>query len=138
MRRYLIEYVAMLVLMLAMDSVWLNLTAATLYKPILGDLLRPEPDLVAAVLFYLVYVAGAVYFAVMPVRDRSPWLALPQGALFGAVAYATYDLTNQATLRSWSTVITLADISWGAILTALAATGASLISLRLHPARALA
>ena len=130
MRRVLIEYMSALVAMLALDSVWLNLTASRLYQPLLGDFLRPDPDLVAAALFYLVYVGGAVFFAVVPARGRPLGQAARHGALFGIVAYATYDLTNQATVRGWPILITVLDICWGAILTAVAATVASWVSRR--------
>lgn len=124
------EYAATLVVMLALDSVWLSLTVPALYQPRLAEFLRPDPDLVAAVLFYLLYAAGAVHFAVAAARDRSASFALRQGAFLGVVAYATYDLTNQATLRDWPTLITVLDIGWGAILTGTAAAAASWITRR--------
>lgn len=130
MRRLVTEYASTLVVMLALDSVWLSLTVPALYQPRLAEFLRPDPDLVAAILFYLLYAAGTVVFAVAPARNRSATFALRQGAFLGVVAYATYDLTNQATLRGWPTLITILDIGWGAILTGTAAAGASWISRR--------
>jgi uncharacterized membrane protein len=130
MRRRVTEYASTLVVMLALDSVWLSLTVPALYQPRLAEFLRPDPDLVAAILFYLLYAAGTVVFAVAPARHRSPTFALRQGAFLGVVAYATYDLTNQATLRGWPILITILDIGWGAILTGTAAAGASWITRR--------
>jgi uncharacterized membrane protein len=130
MRRLVTEYAATLVVMLALDSVWLSLTVPALYQPRLAEFLRPDPDLVAAILFYLLYAAGAVVFAVGPARDRSAIVALGHGAFLGVVAYGTYDLTNQATLRGWPTLITVLDIVWGAFLTGTAAAAASWISGR--------
>jgi len=86
---------------------------------------RPLP----AVLFYLVYMAGLVFFAVAPAIASGRWTsALANGAALGLVAYATYDLTNQATLRSWSTTITILDLCWGTVLSAIAATLGYLIA----------
>jgi uncharacterized membrane protein len=120
---YLTAYVAAAVAMLGLDAIWLTLTANTLYRPILGDLMldgfRPAP----AIAFYALYLCGAVIFAVRPaLAARRRVVALINGALFGFFAYGTYDLTNQATLKTWSTTITLADMAWGATLTAIAAS----------------
>ena len=87
-------------------------------KDILLDGFRPAP----AVIFYFLYAAGLVVFAVRPgLAAESPRLALLSGGLFGLCAYATYDLTNQATLRDWTTTLTLADLAWGTVLSAIAA-----------------
>lgn len=129
-RRLVTEYVSSLVVMLALDSVWLSLTVPALYQPRLAEFLRPDPDLVAAILFYLLYVAGILLFAIAPARNRSPSFALRQGAFLGVVAYGTYDLTNQATLRGWPTLITILDMCWGAIITGTAAAAASWIARR--------
>jgi uncharacterized membrane protein len=93
-----------------------------LYRPILKDVLaggfRPAP----AIAFYLAYAAGLVYFAVRPgLAAQSLRTAALDGALFGFFAYATYDLTNQATVRNWTTTLSLADMAWGTILSAAAA-----------------
>jgi uncharacterized membrane protein len=107
----------------AMDAVWLTLTNAPLYRPSLAPLLAPQVRLVPAVLFYLIYLTGAVQFAVKPALLNGRWQgAAKLGAAFGFVAYATYDLTNQATLKVWSTTITALDLGWGTFATAVAAT----------------
>jgi uncharacterized membrane protein len=122
MRLHLIAYVVTLVAFAAIDFVWLSTMANTLYKPTMGDMLAPAFRPVPAVLFYLVYVAGLIFFAVRPaLASGSLGTALAYGAAFGFVAYATYDLTNQATLKNWSTVLTIADLVWGTLLSAIAA-----------------
>ncbi len=101
---------------LALDSLWLTFAAQRLYRPAIGHLMRDGFDLGAAALFYLLYGCGMVYFAIAPARHMRQ--ALARGACFGLVAYATYDLTNQATLRGWPWRVTLADLAWGAFVTA--------------------
>ncbi len=123
MQRLLIAYLAALVPFCALDFVWLGLMGPRLYKPALGDLVAATPRLAPAVAFYLVYLAGIVFFAVRPALSGSSWrIALINGAVLGLVAYATYDLTNQATLRIWSFRVTIFDLAWGAVVTAVAAT----------------
>ena len=122
MPSFLSAYLVALVLLTAIDLVWLGLVARGFYVAQLGDLMRPQPGLVAAALFYAVYAAGVVHFAVMPGLRGGGWTtALAQGALLGLVAYATYDLTNLATLRGWPIPMTAVDIAWGAALTAVVA-----------------
>jgi uncharacterized membrane protein len=113
--------------MLAPDAVWLGWAGSHLYRPALGDLLAESFQPLPAILFYLIYVAGLV------VLSRAPSVAgsAARGALFGLSAYATYDLTNQATLRHWPTYLTLADLGWGTVLSAFAATVAALVRRRL-------
>lgn len=107
---------------LAIDAVWLTLVGPKLYRPILGDLLADKVNFTAAVAFYLIYIAGITALVTLPaLRDASWKAAAINGAILGFVAYATYDLTNQATLRTWSTTITVADIAWGTFLTCGAA-----------------
>ena len=131
-RTYLTAYAATAVAFLAVDSVWLSVMAAQLYRPLLGDMLAEDFDIVAAALFYVLYVGGIVFFAVKPAleRGRAATAAL-NGAFFGLCAYGTYDLTNQATLKDWPTVITVADLCWGTILTATAATVGFLVASRI-------
>lgn len=132
-RTYLTAYAATAVAFLAVDSVWLSLMASRLYLPLLGDILAENFDIVAAALFYALYVGGIVFFAVRPalVSGRAATATL-NGAVFGLCAYGTYDLTNQATLKNWPTLITVADLCWGTFLTATAATIGFLVASRLH------
>ena len=107
---------------LALDAVWLTMMGSRLYRPILGDLLAEKVNFTAAVAFYLIYIGGITALVTVPaLRDASWKAAAINGAILGFVAYATYDLTNQATLKTWSTTITLADIAWGTFLTCGAA-----------------
>ncbi len=133
---YGVTYVATALILLGVDSIWLSVTASRLYRPLLGPVLRDDFDPVAAVLFYLIYVAGIVVFVIVPSLPdgRSRFVAV-RGAFFGLVAYATYDLTNQATLRGWPVAITIADLCWGATLTAIAGTAGHAIAVRLSRTR---
>lgn len=119
MRSILTAYVATFVAFISLDAVWLGTMSSRLYKPALGDLLANNVRLVPAVLFYLLYIGGVVAFAVLP--SQKPSMALLRGAGLGLIAYATYDLTNQATLRRWPTYITVADLTWGMVATGVAA-----------------
>lgn len=105
---------------LLLDACWLTLMADPLYRPALGALMRPDVDWLAAALFYLIYIGGIVGFAVAPALAAGAGTALRRGAAFGLVSYATYDLTNQATLLGWPWHVTLADLAWGSSATALA------------------
>jgi uncharacterized membrane protein len=108
---------------LALDSIWLSLAASRLYRPRLGSLLLERFNTAPAAAFYLIYLAGILIFAIAPALATGRWTtALARGAMLGLVAYATYDLTNQATLRGWSVSVTIADLCWGSFLTATAAT----------------
>jgi uncharacterized membrane protein len=122
MKLCFIAYAVTLVVFGAIDFVWLGAMANVLYKPTMGDMLASAFRPLPAVLFYLVYVAGLTFFALRPaLANGSLDTALLYGAGFGFVAYATYDLTNQATLKNWSTVLTVADLVWGTLLSAVAA-----------------
>jgi uncharacterized membrane protein len=102
------------------DAVWLKLMNP-FYRGHIGDLLADRPNLGYAVAFYLIYIAGIVFFALRPALDGGGWLdAVGYGAALGAFAYATYDLTNAATLKNWPLQLILVDLAWGAVLTALA------------------
>lgn len=128
---YLVSYVATGVVFLALDSLWLSRMAGALYRPKLGPLLAETVNLPPAVLFYALYIAGVVVFAVQPALASGRWTtALALGALFGLVAYGTYDLTNHATLRDWPVIVTVADMAWGTALTAIAATAGMLVAQR--------
>ncbi|MBA3812310.1 MAG: DUF2177 family protein [Caulobacteraceae bacterium] len=129
MARWLVAYLASGLVVAALDAVWLTLTNARLYRAALGAILTPGFRPVPAVLFYLLYLAGVVIFAVAPaIRDGRWTTAAMMGALFGLFCYATYDLTNQATLIVWATRITVLDIAWGTALTAAGATAGYLAS----------
>lgn len=110
------------VIFLAIDATWLRATNA-LYKKELGHLLRAQPNFIAAGLFYLIYIAGALVFALLPSLQSASWVqAASLGALFGVVTYATYDLTNLAAIKNWSSKLAVIDIVWGAFASAVAIT----------------
>jgi uncharacterized membrane protein len=121
--RWLVAYVAAGLAVGALDAVWLTTTNATLYRPTLGPIMADSVRPVPAVLFYALYLAGIVLFAVAPAVRSGRWTtAILLGAAFGFIAYGTYDLTNQATLKLWATKITVLDMGWGAFLTAVGAS----------------
>ena len=127
-----IAYLATAVVFLALDAAWLTTMADRLYRPALGGLLLDKFQMAPAALFYLLYVAGIVVFAVAPGLESGRWTtSLKLGALFGLVAYATYDLTNQATLRGWPWRVTIADLCWGTFVTGASAAAACWITARL-------
>lgn len=124
MVRIIIAYVGALVVFLAVDMIWLTQAGPHLYQPILGPILAPNPRLDAAIVFYALYAAGLVYFGVRPgLAGGGRKAVLFNGAFFGFLAYATYDLTNQATLIIWSAKITIADMVWGAFVSAVGSLG---------------
>lgn len=117
--KFILAYVATLVPMLILDAVWLGLVAKQLYSRYLGALMTEQVNWWAAGIFYLLYAFGIYFFIVQPaVASGSVVTALWRGALFGLIAYATYDLTNLATLRNWPIPLTLIDLAWGALITA--------------------
>jgi uncharacterized membrane protein len=121
------SFIATLIVMAAIDGVWLGLVARGFYRRHLGFLMADAPNWPAAAVFYLLYAVGVTVFAVLPAVDAAaPLEAAWRGALFGLVAYATYDLTNMATLRGWPTIVTVVDLAWGVALTASVATLATL------------
>jgi uncharacterized membrane protein len=104
---------------LAIDFVWLAFVARGFYRKHLGFLLTDQPNWLAAVCFYLLFVAGLVVFVVVPsLQAASLKKALLLGAFFGLVTYATYDLTNHATVKNWPWIITVIDLCWGTVLAA--------------------
>jgi|JI10StandDraft_1071094.scaffolds.fasta_scaffold277760_2 uncharacterized membrane protein len=119
MIRWAAAYVATLVVFAAIDLAWITLVMAGLFRRHLGDILLDRPRLGAAAAFYLVYIAGILVLAVA--QSQSWKQALAMGAVLGVVAYATYDLTNRATLKPWPLDVAILDIAWGGFMTACAA-----------------
>src|ERR1700744_6188618 len=122
---YLIAYVVVLLVFGAIDATWLSIMGPLIYKPALGAILAPSLRAAPAIAFYALYPIGVVVFAVLPaLREQTPANGAALAALFGALAYATYDLTNYATLRNWTLQITVLDIVYGAFASGIAATAA--------------
>ncbi|MES5098889.1 DUF2177 family protein [Agrobacterium sp. BA1120] len=133
MKKRVVAYVSTLVVFVAIDFVWLSVMANVLYRPALGDMLAADFRPVPAVLFYLIYAAGLTFFAVRPGLVTAKFgTSFLYGALLGFVAYATYDLTNQATLANWSTTLTIADLIWGSVLSAVSACAGHWITEKLN------
>ena len=109
----------------ALDAAWLGWAGPNFYRPHLGDLLADSFRAGPAIIFYTAYVGAIVWFAVRPGLMNGIEAAALNGALLGAICYATYDLTNQATMRTWSTTVSVADICWGTFATAIAASSAT-------------
>lgn len=113
-------YAIALPVFFAIDMVWLGLVAKNFYKSQIGFLMKPDINWVAAILFYLLFIVGLVLFVIAPAVEKDSWMyALLFGALFGLITYATYDLTNLATLKDWPLLVTIVDLAWGATLGAL-------------------
>lgn len=104
----------------AMDMLWLGFVARNFYRKYLAAFLSPDVNWPAAVIFYLLYIGGILYFAVLPAQGNPKWAA-QQGAVLGFLCYATYDLTNLATLNRWPLTVVIVDIIWGTVLTAAVA-----------------
>ena len=112
-------YLIALSVFLAIDMVWLVFIAKNFYAKQIGFLMAKNPNLVAAFIFYLIFIAGLIVFVINPALDKKLWTqALLMGAFFGLVTYATYDLTNLATVKNWPLIITIVDLIWGTVLSA--------------------
>ena len=103
----------------AIDMVWLGLVAKKFYSEQIGFLMKPDISWYAAIIFYIIFIASLVIFVIAPAVEKQSWLhALLFGALFGLVTYATYDLTNLATIKDWPLLVTIVDLIWGSLLSA--------------------
>lgn len=128
MKKYLAAYLATIVVLLLLDGLWLGVIAMPLYQQGIGHLMSAQPNFAAAAAFYLVYAAGLLVFTVAPYAAQPGWRSTAlAAAFFGCVAYATYDLSNLATLRGWPLGLSLLDILWGSLLSAAAATAGKLV-----------
>ncbi|MDP3702287.1 MAG: DUF2177 family protein [Hylemonella sp.] len=111
------------------DMVWLGFVAKNFYRDQIGFLMTSEINWIAAIAFYLLFVVGLVLFVIAPAIEKSSWMhALVFGALFGLITYATYDLTNLATLKDWPVLVTMVDLAWGAALAASVSTATYFIA----------
>ena len=118
-----LTYLIATVLFFAIDMAWLGFFAKGFYRDKLGFILSDKPNWAAAIIFYLIYIGGILFFAVLPsLREHSWAIAAVNGALLGMLCYATYDLTNMATIAKWPLIVVIVDIIWGIVLTGTVAT----------------
>ncbi|MCC7249740.1 MAG: DUF2177 family protein [Lysobacter sp.] len=111
-------YAIALPVFFAIDMLWLGVVARNFYRAQIGSLLKADVNWTAAILFYLVFIGGIVFFVLAPALEKSSWrYALFVGAAFGFITYATYDLTNLATMKDWPLLVTVVDLAWGSVLT---------------------
>lgn len=112
-------YLISLPVFLAIDALWLSLIAKGFYAKHIGFLMKTKPDLVSAGIFYLLFIAGIVVFVISPSLQKDSFASsVLYGAFFGLVTYATYDLTNMATIKDWPLIVTVIDLIWGAFVSA--------------------
>ena len=127
MIQYAAAYAATACVMVALDFIWLGVIAKPIYKEGIGHLLAARPNLWVAVIFYLVFAVGLMYFAVAANDAGAAWRkTLLSAALFGFFAYATYDLTNLATLKNWPIGVSIIDVAWGTLVSTIAAAAGKL------------
>lgn len=123
MQTFITAFFTSLITFLAIDSIWLLTMAKSFYGKHIGHLMSESPNFVSAGIFYIIYLIGLVVFVIMPAINGNFSLLkiCLYGALFGLVTYATYDLTNQATLKNWPVIVTVVDLIWGSFLTSAVA-----------------
>lgn len=127
-RQMLALYLITLAVFFAIDMIWLGVVAKGFYRRHLGPMLNPKVNWAAAALFYLLFIAGLLVFVIKPaLSGGEPLKALLLGALFGLISYATYDLSNLATLKDWPMVVTVVDLIWGTVLGGAVSFAAALI-----------
>ena len=128
MIQFLKYYLVAFVVFFAIDLVWLGVVAKNMYKEHLGFIMSPNVNWVAAIGFYMVFIAGLIFFALNPAIEKNSIVyAILVGGFFGFITYATYDMTNLATLKDWPVFITVVDIIWGTILCSLTTTASFLV-----------
>jgi len=133
MIRYFKLYLVSLAAFFAIDMLWLGLVARSFYQQYLGFLMAPSPNWLVAILFYLLFTIGLLFFVIVPgLKDNSLQTTLLKAALFGLITYATYDLTNLATLRDWPALLSFVDMLWGTVLSVLVSTISFMAGKRLN------
>lgn len=119
LKTYFVPFIVFFII----DLLWLGFLAKGLYRKHLGDFMADKTNWPAAIIFYLIFIGGLVYFAVNPAIESGNWLeALKLGAIYGFITYVTYDLTNLAVLKDWPVMISVIDIAWGTFLNTATAT----------------
>lgn len=130
MTKLLVAGAAMFVVLVALDLLWLGLIAKPLYQQGIGHLMAEQPRVAVAAVFYAVFTIGLLVFVVDPTAGAAWPVTVARAALFGLVAYATYDLSNLATLKSWPVGLSLINMAWGSALSAAAASAGKWVSTR--------
>lgn len=116
----------------AMDMLWLGVLAKNFYRTHLSELMTTSVVWPAAILFYLLFIGGLVIFVISPAIEKGSLThAIALGALFGLISYATYDLTNLATIKNWPVIVTIVDLAWGTFLSATVSACAYIVAKRL-------
>ena len=130
--RILLTYAVSVPVFFAVDMIWLGVIARGFYRKALEPLLTPNINWTAAIVFYFLFLVGILVFALLPgLKKQSFVYTVSMAALFGFIAYATYDLTNLATLRDWPLLLSMVDMLWGAFLSASTAGVTYLIMTRI-------
>ena len=133
MLKFLPAYIATMLVMFVLDIIWLSILAKPMYQQGIGHLMAAQPNLLFAALFYIVFVFGLMWFALAPNRHtkglKSTFIA---GAIFGFFVYASYDLTNLALLKDWPLPLSLVDIAWGTLLSAVSTCAGKLVFNRFN------
>lgn len=125
-------YFIAFLIFLGIDMIWLTMVAKVFYANQIGYIMTKNPNLVAAFIFYLIFIAGLVFFVIYPAYDKKMWVnALLAGTFFGLVTYATYDLTNLATIKDWPLIVTVVDLIWGMVLSASVSVFTYLVASKL-------
>ncbi len=133
MLEYVVLFIVLAFVFLFIDLIWLGIVAKSFYNKQIGFLLKDNVNWAAALIFYAIFVIGIMVFVALPAIDNdAPLQALGYGALFGFIAYSTYDLTNLATLKDWPLKITIVDLIWGSALGAFTAYFGVLIFMLIY------
>lgn len=129
--KWIIAYISAAIIFGLLDAMWLNWAGPNLYQPTIGDIMADDINLGAAGVFYFLYLAGMVWFAIKPgLESGKVSTALLNGGLLGGLCYATFDLTSQAVFKVWATHVTVADIIWGMFATGITSATATFVTLR--------
>ena len=129
MINYIFAFLVALGSMVLLDAAWLGLIAPRFYRKHVGYIMADKPNWTATIFFYLIFILGVTFFVVYPgwQHDQATMALALTGGLFGFVTYATYDLTNQATLKNWPVIVTIVDLAWGTVL--IAAVGVVAVTI---------
>lgn len=123
MMQYIKIYFITLIIFFIIDIIWLGFIASGIYKQYLGYIMKTDVNFIAALLFYMLFIVGIIFFVINPAIEKdSLSYAIFAGAFFGLITYATYDMTNLATIKDWPLFITVIDLIWGTVLCSLTAS----------------